>query len=228
MGQSDVESIFSDVPPESEDRMFTKLEQICGPLENSKRRKVWDTIQHFFVERAQQIMGSKTIPRSNRDAVHPHGSSPASISFGTTGPEAEQRFAEAQSSTTQHHAKDPVQPALETTPAMSDVNHLQTTSLQDHLECHLSHFSNENAFTQVLPQNTEIAGMDSENPLNECTNAEKPVSILSGSIMGDTNALDALAPPEDWGSLDEFIDFDFILNNLEEKHVDSASAELAN
>ncbi|KAI8214707.1 hypothetical protein K4K52_000214 [Colletotrichum sp. SAR 10_76] len=225
MNQGDVESFFSAIPPESAERLFTELEPVCGHLEKPKRRKVWSTIQHFFVESAQQIMGGKTTSKTNRDAVHPHEPSTASVSSGTTAPESGEQFAEAEWSTTQNHAKDSGQPVLETTPAMSDVKNLQTTSLQDHLEFQLSQFPNENAFTQLQPQNTEIAVMDSENPLNKCTNAERPVSILSGNIMGDTYALDAFVPSEDLSSLYELFDFESILNGPEEKHVDSASVD---
>ncbi|KAF0315173.1 hypothetical protein GQ607_017586 [Colletotrichum asianum] len=226
MGQSDIESIFSDVPPESEDRMFTNLEQICGPLERPKRQKVWNTIHHFFMERVQQMVGSKTVSQNNRDAVHLHGSSPASVSLKTIAPEAEERFAEAQLSLTQSHAKGPSQPVLEAKPAMGNVQHLQTNSLEDHLDRHLFDLPSENIFTEVLPENMKIVSMDI---VNECTNTERRVSIPSGGIMGDPFTLNTLVPYEDWGSLfqadDESLDFNSILNDWEERIVDYAPAD---
>ncbi|KAH9230985.1 hypothetical protein K456DRAFT_480616 [Colletotrichum gloeosporioides 23] len=52
--QTDVDSIFSNIPSESGERFFTMLEPVFGPLEKSRRQKVLDTCKCFFAERMHQ------------------------------------------------------------------------------------------------------------------------------------------------------------------------------
>ncbi|KAK2768007.1 hypothetical protein CKAH01_04575 [Colletotrichum kahawae] len=225
IGQSDFVSIFSNVPPESEDRMFASLEQICGPLEKSKRRKVWNTVQNFFVERVQQIMGSGTISQNSRDDVHTYGLNTYNVSLKAAAPEVEERSVETRSPTKQKYSMDPGQTVLGTTSTTSDVENLQTDLLQDRLECDLFNLSNEQIFNQ------EIAGIESEARLNKCANAERSVSIPRSGIASATHAFDTLAPCEDLSCLlqpyGEFFDLDSILNEATDgsEHVDFTLAD---
>lgn len=163
------------------------------------------------------MIRSKTISRNERASIHLHVPSPAGVSFETTAPEPEEQFAEAQWSTTQKHANDPGQLALETPQMIGD---------QDHLESHFFNLSNEQMFSEIPSGNEEIAGIGNETGANEFADVERPMTIPSGSIVCETSAFETSVPFQDSVSFlqanEDFFDLDSILNDTKD---DFASAD---
>ncbi|KAF5489313.1 hypothetical protein CGCS363_v011892 [Colletotrichum siamense] len=149
MHQSDVESIFSDIPSESEDRMFKKLERICGPLEKRKRQKVLHTFENFFEERVQQIRESKELSRGKQSVVHPEKSMADGLVNENIAIETEESIPEAQCSAARGRSKEPFQSIHEIISATEWFEHCDAGWFQGHIDCNLFNLPNETTFSEV-------------------------------------------------------------------------------
>ncbi|KAF4937174.1 hypothetical protein CGCF245_v005898 [Colletotrichum fructicola] len=210
MDHSDVESIFSDIPSESEERMFTKLEPICGHLEKRKRRKVLETFERFFAERVQQITERKALPRNDGDAMCPDVSSSDVLKNQSAAPDLEADVIGHQLSIPQNSPKFQDPPVLQTTSTTDIVGSRQEGALQGPVEPSLFNLPNGRILDNTQPEHEDIIVTGDEVPPNGCTSIIGPSS--TPSIVFPNKTCDFVPLYDSSHSLkaDElFVDFDF-------------------